>query len=155
MFYIICIRNEHYVQKGERAMIELPNTSGLINLIGDTISGRRIVKVIVAQTPHRFVWYYDDPQKYHELLVGKTIEKVSSFRGIVRIKAGTINIVFSDGIELKLHDKNEKSPDNHQLLIEFDGSLLLSASVQIYGALWCFREGEFINPYFGDYSPIL
>lgn len=134
-------------------MIELPGPLDSLNLIGDAICGRRIVKVIATQTPRKLVWYYEDPQKYHKLLVGKTIEKVNIFRGIVQIKAGTTNIVFSDGIELKLHNKDEENPKNHQLLITFDDSSCLSASVRIYGVIWCFLDGELINPYFGNQTP--
>jgi formamidopyrimidine-DNA glycosylase len=34
------------------------------------------------------------------------------------------------------------------LLIEFEDATAISASVQMYGGLWCFREGEFHNPYY-------
>jgi formamidopyrimidine-DNA glycosylase len=56
--------------------------------------------------------------------------------------------VFGDGVGLRFHDKNNKHPQKHQLLIEFEDSTALSASVQMYGGLLCSLEGELDNPYY-------
>jgi formamidopyrimidine-DNA glycosylase len=58
-------------------------------------------------------------------------------------------MVFGDGVSLRYHEKTELRPAKHQLLIEFADSTALSASVQMYGGLWCFKEGTFQNPYHG------
>lgn len=129
-------------------MIEIPEALTLASQIGQTLPGKRIVDVIAAQSPHKFAWYFDDPQQYHGLLVGKTIDGAASFGGLVEIQAGTAVLLFSDGVRLKYHVKDEKYPPKHQLLIEFEDNSALSASVQMYGGLWAFTKGELDNPYY-------
>jgi formamidopyrimidine-DNA glycosylase len=67
---------------------------------------------------------------------------------MVRIAAGDAFILFCDGISLKYLAANEKRPQKHQLLIDFEDGTALCASVQMYGGLWCFEEGKFDNPYY-------
>lgn len=129
-------------------MIELPEALTLAGQINDTICGKRISKVIAAHSPHKFAWYHGDPQNYHTLLAGKTIDRADGYGGMVEIKAGNAVMLFGDGVGLRFHDKNETRPQKHQLLMEFDDSSALNASVQMYGGLWCFNDGEFDNPYY-------
>jgi formamidopyrimidine-DNA glycosylase len=129
-------------------MIELPEAHALAGQIADTISGRRIAKVIAAQSPHKFAWYHGDPRHYHGLLAGKTIAGANRYGGMVEIRADDAVILVGDGVGLRLHRQNEARPEKHQLLIEFDDGAGVSATVQMYGGLWCFRDGEFENPYY-------
>ncbi|MEQ8201361.1 MAG: endonuclease VIII, partial [Syntrophomonadaceae bacterium] len=63
-------------------------------------------------------------------------------------KAGRARLLFGDGVNLRFHPKGGKRPARHQLLIDFGDGSALSASVQMYGGLWCFPDGEFDNPYY-------
>ena len=67
---------------------------------------------------------------------------------MVEIRADDAIVLFSDGVVLRFHTRNEQRPGKHQLLIEFEDGTAISASVQMYGGLWCFQEGEFDNPYY-------
>jgi formamidopyrimidine-DNA glycosylase len=116
--------------------------------INKTVSGKRIVNVVAACSPHKFAWYYGDPSKYHDTLAGKTIEQAYEYGGLVEIITGTSVILIGDGVGLRYHGPNESHPKKHQLLIEFADSSAMSASVQMYGGLWCFPAGEFDNPYY-------
>lgn len=129
-------------------MLELPEAITIAKQINDTIIGKKIKSVVAANSPHKFAWYFGDPQSYNLLLEGKTIEEANSYGSLVKIKAGVAVMLFGDGVALRFYDKDEKHPDKHQLLILFDDSTALCASVQMYGGLWCFREGEFDNPYY-------
>ncbi len=129
-------------------MIEMPEAIAVSKQINETISGKRIMNVIAAQSPHKFAWYHGDPGKYHELLTGKVIGKASGHGSMVEIQAEDAVILFGEGVGIRFHGENEKRPQKHQLLIEFDDFTALSASIQMYGGLWCFKEGEFDNPYF-------
>jgi len=60
-------------------MIELPEAYVLAQQINEILTGKKIMNVTAAHTPHKFAWYYGDPQKYHELLSGKTIDKAVSY----------------------------------------------------------------------------
>ncbi len=129
-------------------MIEMPEALAVSKQINETISGKRIMNVIAAQSPHKFAWYHGDPGKYHELLAGKVIGKATGHGSMVEIQAEDSVILFGEGVGIRFHGENEKRPQKHQLLIEFDDFTAISASIQMYGGLWCFKEGEFDNPYF-------
>jgi formamidopyrimidine-DNA glycosylase len=129
-------------------MIELPEAVVLARQLNDTVAGKKILKAIAAHTPHKFAWFLGDPQNYHSILAGNTIQNAANHGGMVEIKAGTATLVFGDGVGLRFHRPAEKRPERHQLLIEFEDSSALSATVQMYGGLWCFGEGGFDNPYY-------
>lgn len=129
-------------------MLELPEALTVARQINDTITGKRIVSVIAAYSPHKFTWYHGDPQNYHALLAGKTIDKANGYGGMVEIKTGPARILINDGVGLRYHGQNEKRPEKHQLLIEFEDDSAMSASVQMYGGICCFNDGDFDNPYY-------
>lgn len=129
-------------------MLELPEAFTIACQINETIRGKRIVHVVVAHTPHKFAWYYNDAQDYNHLLISKTIYRARGIGGLVEIQAGSAIILVGDGTRLTFHDKNEKRPQKHQLLVEFEDGFALSASVQMYGGIWVFPQGELENPYY-------
>lgn len=129
-------------------MIELPEAIELAKQINQNIKGKRILNVIAEQTPHKFAWYYGDPQKYHELLTGKQIGNAIGLGNYVEIKAEDASILFGEGITLRYIMDGEKRPQKHQLLIEFEDFSALVASAQMFGGMWCFRTGELDNKYY-------
>lgn len=129
-------------------MIELPEAAILVKELNETIGGRKIKNVIAARTPHKFAWYFGDPQKYGELLTGKTIDRAAACGGQVEITAGNAKLLFSDGVNLRYYRRGENLPDRHQLLLEFDDRSFLFGRVQMYGRLSAFPEGENDNKYY-------
>ena len=129
-------------------MIELPEALNLTGQINDTIHGKRVASVIAIQTPHKLAWYYGEPQKYSDLLAGRTIGKASTYGGLVEIKTENANILLGDGAGIRFHRKNEPRPAKHQLLIEFDDYSAISVSIQMYGGIGVFLEGELDNIYY-------
>ena len=129
-------------------MIEIPEAITLSSQINENLRGKKIIKIIANQSPHKFAWYYGDPSEYGSKLNDKTLEKANAYAGLVEINLGEIKLLLGDGINLRYFDKEEKLPQKHQLLIHFcDGSALV-ASVQMYGGIWCFKDGEFDNIYY-------
>ena len=94
-------------------MIELPEAAVLAKQINETVTGKRIKKVIAAQNPHKFAWYYGDPQKYNDLLAGKAIGTAVGYGGQVEIKAGDAVILFGDGARIRYRVKGDKLPIKH------------------------------------------
>ncbi|MFO7772451.1 MAG: zinc finger domain-containing protein [Dehalococcoidia bacterium] len=129
-------------------MIELPEAAVLAKQSNEAIGGKKIQNVIAAQSPHKWAWYCGDPQQYRSLLTGKVIGQALSYGGQVEITAGDVKLLFSDGVNLRYYSKGEQLPDRHQLLLEFDDGSSLVGSVQMYGGLWAFHEGEFDNKYY-------
>jgi len=128
-------------------MIELPEAIVVSRQLNKTVSGKRIKNVITAYSPHKFAWYNGDPYKYNDLLAGKEIGIANAFGGWIEIKAKDVMISFCDGINLRFHAKNEKRPLKHQLLMEFEDLAAISASVQMYGGLFCYMAGQLKNEY--------
>jgi formamidopyrimidine-DNA glycosylase len=129
-------------------MLEFPEAAVIAQQLNETVSGKKIMNVTAAQSPHKFAWFFGDPQNYHDLLTDKIIGKAAGFGGLVEIKADGIVILVGDGVGLKFHNTGEQRPQKHQLLIEFEDFSAISASVQMYGGLWCFKDGEFDNSYY-------
>jgi formamidopyrimidine-DNA glycosylase len=129
-------------------VIELPEALNIAGQLSDTIRGKRVVSVIVALTPHKLAWYYGEPPKYPALLAGKTIEKANAYGGMVEIKAENVNILLGEGAGIRFHRRNETRPARHQLLVEFTDSSAISVSIQMYGGIGIFVEGELDNLYY-------
>lgn len=129
-------------------MIEIPEAETLAKQINDTVAGKTISRVIAGLSLHKFAWYFGDPAEYEPRLRGKTIDSAAARGGMLEISAGDAILLFTDGVALRYHTRNEQRPRKHQLLVSFGDDTALSASVQMYGGLWCFREGEFENQYY-------
>ena len=129
-------------------MLELPETNCIAGQIAKSFGKSKISSVVAAFTPHKLTWYFGDFEKYPELLIGKTISKAFGCGSMVEVYAGKSILLFSEGVGLRLHDRNAPRPERHQLLIEFGNGTALSATVQMYGGLGCFAEGKLENPYY-------
>ena len=129
-------------------MIELPEAVVLARQMTTTLAGKTISSVIAAQSPHKFAWYFGDPQRYGVLLNGKVIDRATNYGGQVEIAAGDARITFSDGVNLRYFASGEKTPAKHQLLLEFDDGSFLVGSVQMYGGLMAFPAGQNDNQYY-------
>lgn len=129
-------------------MMEIPEAFTLALQINERISGKRINNVVAAAAPHKFAWYHGEPQAYPDLLVGEVIGQANGYGGMLEIQAGEKRILLSDGVGLRYHGQHEKRPKKHQLLLEFADLTALSASIQMYGGIWCFQYGELDNPYY-------
>jgi len=129
-------------------MIEIPEAAFLAQQLNDTISTKTIRRVIAAHNPHGFAWYFGDPGGYPGMLVGKTIGTAASLGGMVEIQVKDVVLLFGDGVNLRFHKTPAEQPLRHQLLVEFDDSSALSATVAMYGGLWCFPRGANDNPYY-------
>ena len=129
-------------------MLELPEAITISRQLNKNVCGKRIISVTAAHSPHKFAFYYGDPIKYNDLLVNKVIGRAEAFGGMVEIRAEDAVILLGDGAGMRFHQKDEKRPEKHQLLIELENSTALSVSVQMYGGIWCFIDGELENDYY-------
>lgn len=129
-------------------MIELPEARVLSGQIQQQLSGRRVERVTMLQSPHKFAWFSGDPEEYGSLLYGKRIDGAVAVGGQVEIHLENMRLLFGDGVRLRYHPAGDKLPDKHQLLLILDDDSALSASVQMYGGLWCYENGSNDNPYY-------
>ncbi|MHB0856262.1 MAG: endonuclease VIII [Anaerolineae bacterium] len=129
-------------------MIEIPEAYALSKQISQSLAGKRIAHVEAAHSPHKFAWFFDDPQAYDDRLRGRTLGEAQPVAGMVEIAAGDAQIVFCDGVRLRYYAAEEQLPEKHQLLLAFEDGSALVASVQMYGGMWCFEAGAFDNGYY-------
>jgi formamidopyrimidine-DNA glycosylase len=129
-------------------MIELPETVHIADQLNDTVFGKHIAGITAVHTPHKLAWYYGEPSNYFDLLAGRTIGKARPFGSMVEINTENTNILFGEGVNVRFHNKGDQRPAKHQLLIEFDDHSSLSFSVQMYGGIGAFPEGELDNIYY-------
>ena len=121
-------------------MQELPEAAVVAAQINQTLRGRRITRATAAHTPHKFAWYSGDPAEYNARLAGKSLGPAAPFGSTVEIQVDGWLVVTSSG--LRYHPAGEAHPKKHQLLLEFEDGSATSATVQMWGALLCFPQGE-------------
>lgn len=130
-------------------MIEIPEAAVLARQMTQVLSGKVIRAVIAGQSPHKFAWLSGDTAEYERMLAGRRIEDAAAWGGMVELHAGDAWLAFQDGVNLRYHaGPAEQRPAKHQLLIEFSDGSALSASVAMYGGLYCFPRGGFDNAYY-------
>jgi formamidopyrimidine-DNA glycosylase len=129
-------------------MLEIPETYSLSKQLNETIRGKTISYVKANQSPHSFAWYYGKPEDYDELLSGKTVGTSYPISGMLEIEVEDCRIVFGDGVSPRYYDDLKKVPGKHQLYVEFDDNTALVCTIQMYGGIWAFRDGEYDNMYY-------
>jgi formamidopyrimidine-DNA glycosylase len=118
-------------------MIELPEAVVLARQLTETVHGKVVERVVAGHSPHKFAWYSGDPATYDERLRGKALGTARSYGGLVELEAGEGLLVFADGVSLRFHTDASTLPKKHQLLLELTDGTFLTASVQMYGGMWC------------------
>lgn len=129
-------------------MLEIPEASVLAKQINATLLGKRIVSTTAAHSSHKFAWFHGNPADYGPRLQSGVVGAAVSHGGLVEITVDDCVLLFGDGVALRYLGQGAKRPSKHQLLLEFEDGSALSASVQMYGGLWCFKRGEFQNQYY-------
>jgi formamidopyrimidine-DNA glycosylase len=112
-------------------MIELPESYVLARQADQVLPGKRIRNAITNHSPHKFAWYSGDPANYPSLLNGKILGPAAAYGEHIEIKAGDMLLVIGSG--LRYHPEGDELPAKHQLLLEFEDSSALSASIQKCG----------------------
>lgn len=121
-------------------MIELPESYVLAEQINRTLKGKTIMNVEANHTHHAFAWYTGNPADYHEKLTGKTITCADIYSGSLRIRAEDMVMLISTPV--RYHMAGEKLPSKHQLFIEFDDFTAITCTIQMWGCMFCFKDGD-------------
>jgi formamidopyrimidine-DNA glycosylase len=131
-------------------MIELPEATVLSKEIDEALTNKIIKSVTAGQNPHKFAWYHKEPERYQNLMAGKAIKKAYNLGGFVRINIGEdVVLLLSEGIRIRYIPEGEPVRQKHQLLLEFTDHSSLVCSVQMYGGLVAFHDGDYDNDYYG------
>ncbi len=123
-------------------MLELPEAYLLAKQFEETLKGKIISRTIAAKSPHGFAWYFGEPAEYDELLAGKQITGVAAYGCRPELHAEDMIISVGEGVNTRYLPEGTKHPDKHQLLIEFEDGDAIVCTVQMYGGMWVFKDGE-------------
>lgn len=129
-------------------MMEIPESDVFARQLSEHAVGRVIRRVQANHTPHRLVWYFGDPQAYPTLLTGRRVTAARRCGGNVELFADGACILYQDGAAPRLLSPGDALPKRHQLLLEFEDGGALVCTVQMYGGLCAYREGENDNLYY-------
>lgn len=130
-------------------MLEIPEATVIAKQIRETLTGRSIVSATVNESPHQFAWFYQEASEYPKRLAGQAILGARAAGGFVEVTLTTAGLVFGDGVNLKWTPEGGKIPSKHQLKLTLDDHSTLTATVQMYGGIWCYpAETGFDNPYY-------
>lgn len=130
-------------------MIELPEALTLAKQINERLAGKVVRSTEAAHSPHKFTWYHDDPAEYPAKLMDNTVLSARGVGMFVEVTLSGSMLLFSDGVNLRLHPNAGAIPAKHQLLINFEDGTSLSASVAMYGGVVCWGEAEsYDNTYY-------
>ena len=125
-----------------KVMIEIPEALTIAKQIADSLIGKQIVKVMAASSPHGFAWYFGDPVHYPARLENRRITGAFAHGGKVEIEVEEMRIALGEGVRIRLYKAAEIYPTKHQLLVEFDDRSAMVCTVQMYGCLYAFPEGD-------------
>lgn len=123
-------------------MIGLPEATTLAGQIDDFLTAKIISSTIAAQNPHKFTWYNGDPAVYTALLEGNSLLSARGVGMFVEITLSDTFLLFSDGVNLRIHPSSGPIPAKHQLLVNFSDGTSLSASVAMYGGVVCWEKSS-------------
>jgi len=128
--------------------MEIPEAAVYARQLNETVRGRRIASAQAARSPHKFTWYHGTPRNYSGLLKDKVIAYAYPLNGTLEMRIGDVLLALSEGANLTYYPAGAKLPQKHQLLLQLEEGSALSVSVQMYGGIMCFHEGENKNPYY-------
>lgn len=123
-------------------MLELPESHTLARQINESLIGKTITAVIPATSPHKFAWYFGDPADYPERLINCQILSARGLGMFVEVTLSNAMLLFSDGINLRLHPEAGPVPKKHQLLLELDEENHFSVALSMYGGIYCWSQGD-------------
>ena len=123
-------------------MMEAPEAINIASQRSDTVKGKRITVAEALDTPHKFTFFNGEPGQGEERLTGRVITGVRHYGGMVHIEAEDTRLILSEGVNIRLYGPGEELPKKHQLLIGFTDESCIVVSVRMYGAIWCYPDGE-------------
>ena len=129
-------------------MMEIPESLTIANQLNGVVFGKTIKNVIAGYSPHKFAFYQGDPANYNKLLSGRVIGRSAGIGSMVEISVDNRRIVLSEGVNCRYYVDTDKMPAKHQLLIKFSDGSIFVVSVQMYGAIQAFIEGNNDNKYY-------
>ena len=125
-------------------MFEIPELVTLARQINQTLTGKRIAKGSLGNSPHKFVWYNRSHEEFEALTHGKTIGQAYS-KGkwmFIPLDADYLLVFGEFGGKLLYHLAGDKTPEKYHLFLTFEDGSMLSGKTQMWGAYELYETGK-------------
>ena len=129
-------------------MIEIPEAINFSKQFNITIKGKVIKNIKAGYTPHKFTWFFGEPENYQKMLQNKKIGDTTYFGGYVETSIDNMKLLFHEGINLRYIEDKSEIPEKHQILIEFTDGTYLYGVTRMYGGIGCFVDNTLDNKYY-------
>ena len=123
-------------------MIELPEAKTIAKDLRKEIVGKEIVAVLGNYTDHKFTFYYGDPTKYSQFLVGKKVTGVIDRNFYVEIEISDYKLTMRDGANIRYYNNQTEVPAKSKLLLVFNDGSCLNVTTSMYCIIAVFRKDE-------------
>ncbi len=125
-------------------MFELPEYVTLARQINDTLKEKIIMRGVLGNTPHKFVWYNRTHGEFERLTKGKKVGEARA-RGkwlFVSLYPGYVLLLGEFGGKVLYHPPGSKLPKKYHLYITFADNSFFTATTQMWGAIELYEEGK-------------
>lgn len=125
-------------------MFEIPECVTIAHQMAEHLSGKRIVKGTLGNSPHKFVWYNRSPREFAGLVKGKMIGKATSKERwiLIPMEPGYVLVFGECGGKILLHRSESQLPTRYHLSLHFEDASALSATTQMWGAMELHEKGK-------------
>lgn len=123
-------------------MLELSESYTIASQMQEVLKGKIVSEIVVLQSPHKFTWFWGERDTFEELLEGKQVTGANYYGGITQLELEDVRVTFSDGAYPRYYVDSKKFPKKSQFLMLFDDNTAIGVSVQMYGAVGIFKEGN-------------
>jgi formamidopyrimidine-DNA glycosylase len=125
-------------------MFELPEYVTLARQMDETLTGKRIRRGSLGNSPHKFVWYNRTPEEFSRLTGGKTVGRARA-KGkwlFVPLDPGYVLLFGECGGRVLYHPAEATLPEKYHLWLTFDDGTSLTAMTAMWGAMELYEAGQ-------------
>lgn len=129
-------------------MLELPESYTIAKQMEQTLKDKVISYVEVLHTPHKFAFFHGERERFKEFLEGQRITGATYHGGMIELDTEEYMIIFADGARPQFYEDKKKFPKKHQFCIQFDDETAIYVSIQMYGIIHVFPQGQDTEGYY-------
>ena len=129
-------------------MLEIPEATTISQQLNDTVKGKTIARVSADDSSHAFAFFVGTPAAYDSELKGKVWGRAEPSGGLIDIEVEDYRISFGDGVNVRYLEAGETPPKKTLMQIEFEDGSSIVCTVQMYGCLRVFVDGEPRDDYY-------
>lgn len=125
-------------------MFELPEYITMANQMNESLKGKTIIKGVLGNKPHKFVWYNRPHDEFEKLTKGKTIgeAKVKGRWLFIELETGYVLVLGEFGGKVLYHPPGSKVPEKYHLYLTFEDGSYFTATTQMWGAVELYEKGK-------------